>query len=65
MDDYDFKFYAKLKLDWFVSKKKDENGNQYLFKYTVPPLMAGKQDGEGAFNYLFYLPKGKKQLEVF
>ncbi|AJW62530.1 hypothetical protein VO54_01044 [Elizabethkingia miricola] len=65
LGDYDIKFYANGKLVRFVSKKKDENGNQYLFKYTVPPLMLGKQDGEGAFNYLFYLPKGKKQLEVF
>lgn len=65
LDEYEVKFYADGKLVRFISKKHDENGNQYLFKYTVPPLMEGKHDGEGAFNYLFYLPKDKTELEVF
>lgn len=65
MDDYEIKFYANNKLVRFVSKTKDEDGNQYLYKYTVPPLIEGKLDGEGSFNYLFYLPKDKEQLEVF
>lgn len=65
LEDYEMKFYVQGKLVRFQSTKRDENGNQYLFKYTVPPLMEGKQDGEGAFNYLFYLPKGKTELEIF
>ncbi|WP_239457907.1 hypothetical protein [Flavobacterium nitrogenifigens] len=65
MDDYEIKFYTNNKLVRFVSKTKDEDGNQYLYKYTVPPLIEGKLDGEGSFNYLFYLPKDKEQLEVF
>lgn len=65
LDDYEIQLYANGKLVRFKSKNKDEFGNQFLFKYTVAPLMEGKQDGEGAFNYLFYLPKDKKQLEVF
>ncbi|MCD9856804.1 hypothetical protein LUD75_18920 [Epilithonimonas sp. JDS] len=65
LDDYNFKLYAKGKLVRFYSNNKDENGNRYLFKYTVAPLIEGKQEGEGAFNYLFYLPKGKTQMEVF
>ena len=64
-EDYEINFYAKGKLVRFTSVKKDENDNQYLFKYTVPPLMEGKNDGEGAFNYLFFLPKEKSELEVF
>jgi len=65
LDNYEIKFYANNKLVRFVSKIKDEDGNQYLYKYTVPPLIEGKLDGEGTFNYLFYLPKGKEELEVF
>lgn len=65
MDDYEIQLYADGKLVRFKSKNKDEFGNQFLFKYTVAPLIDGKQDGEGAFNYLFYLPKNKTQLEVF
>lgn len=65
LDNYEIKFYANNKLVRFISKTKDEDGNQYLYRYTVPPLMEGKLDGEGSFNYLFYLPKDKRELEVF
>ncbi|OMQ09519.1 hypothetical protein [[Flexibacter] sp. ATCC 35103] len=65
LDNYEIKLYANGKLVRFVSKTKDEDGNQYLFRYTVPPLIEGKRDGEGSFNYLFYLPKDQKELEVF
>ncbi len=65
LENYEIKFYANNKLVRFVSKTKDKDGNQYLYKYTVPPLIEGKLDGEGSFNYLFYLPKDKRELEVF
>ncbi|HEX8017735.1 MAG TPA: hypothetical protein VF465_21085 [Flavobacterium sp.] len=65
LEDYEVKIYANGKLIRFVSKKPDENGNRYLFKFAVPPLMPGGNDGESALNYLFYLPKGKEELEIF
>jgi hypothetical protein len=65
LDDYEIRIYANGKLVRFVSKNSDENGNKYLFKFTVQPLMPGGNDGESALNYLFYLPKGKTELEIF
>lgn len=65
LDDYEVKNYANGKLVRFVSKKIDENGNKYLFKFTVQPLIPGGNDGESALNYLFYLPNGKTELEIF
>ncbi|WP_333852033.1 hypothetical protein [Epilithonimonas sp.] len=60
-----YKFYFSNQQDLILGKNTFNYNNQFLFKYTVAPLMEGKQDGEGAFNYLFYLPKNKTQLEVF
>lgn len=65
LTEYNVKFYAHGKLIRFISKSSEDNANKYLFRFTVPPLMEGKQDGESALNYLFYLPKGKTELEIF
>lgn len=65
LDDFEVKSYANGKLVRFVSKNSDENGNKYLFKFSVPPLMPDGNDGESALNYLFYLPNGKTELEIF
>jgi len=65
LEDYEIKIYANGKLVRFVSKNSDENGNRYLFKFAVPPLIPGGNDGESALNYLFYLPNGKTELEIF
>lgn len=65
LNKYDVKLYAHGKLVRFTNRTIDEDGNRYLFKFTVPPLMPGGRDGESALNYLFYLPNGKTELEVF
>lgn len=65
LEDYELRMYGNGKLVRFISKNSDENGNKYLFKFAVQPLMPGGKDGESALNYLFYLPNGKTELEVF
>ena len=65
LPDYEIVFFAKGKLARVVSTEKDENGNRYVIKYSVPPLNEGGMDGESAENQLFYLPKGKTELEFF
>ncbi|WP_445712172.1 hypothetical protein [Flavobacterium sp.] len=63
--EYQIVFYANGKLARVVSKDKDEYGNQYVVKYKVNPLMVGGEEGESSENQIFYLPKGKTELEFF
>jgi hypothetical protein len=65
LPEYDIIFAGNGKLIQIKSKEKDEDGNSHVFKYTVKPLMEGGHDGLSSENHLFYLPKGKSELEIF
>lgn len=65
LPEYEVLFFAEGKLARVISKEIDEDGNRYVIKYIVPPLMDGGMEGESAENQLFYLPKNKTELEFF
>ena len=63
--EYEIRFYGNGKIARVLGNIKDEYGNRYVIKYKVAPLKEGGQDGESSEDQLFYLPKGKTELEIF